>query len=101
MPAFQLTETALRDIDSILAYLVDEAGDAPAYRLRAQMFETFARLAEYPGMGHLRRDLTRKPLSFFPVDPYLVIFDGASQPITIHAVLHGARDVKQILRRRP
>lgn len=29
---------------------------------------------------------------------YLIVYDPASQPLTIVAVLHGARDVEQILK---
>ena len=101
MSSFQLTEPAYRDLDEILAYLVDEAGADLALRVRLDLFETFERLADLPGLGHKRQDLTHRPLSFFTTEPYFVIFDPNSQPLIIHAVLHSSRNLKRVLRSRP
>lgn len=90
----------MEDLGDILVYLADEAGPQVAYRRRVQLFAKFARLAEYPGLGHHRSDLTSHPVVFFTVDPYVVIFDRDVTPIVIHAVLHGARNVKRVLRSR-
>ena len=101
MTPFYLTEAAFRDIDLILAFLVDEAGMDAAYDVRALLFEAFRHLTEFPGLGHRRPDLTRRDVVFYLVSPYLIVFDRKSDPLTIHAVLHSARDVKGILRKRP
>jgi plasmid stabilization system protein ParE len=61
LSTFQLTETAFRDIDSILAYLIDEDSVDYAYRLRRDLFESFANLAQTPGLGHARPELTSHP----------------------------------------
>jgi plasmid stabilization system protein ParE len=100
MTAFRLTEAAFRDLDSILAHLMDQVSVDAAYQLRSELFLTFARLTEFPGLGHARPGLTSRPVVFFAVEPYLVIFDRRSDPLTIHAILHGARDVKRMLRSR-
>ena len=100
MSGFQLAETAFRDINSILAYFVDEGSIDYAYSLRRELFETFARLAQTPGIGHPRPDLTRRPYVFFLVEPYLIAYDRTRLPLTIHAVLHSKRDIRSILRSR-
>jgi plasmid stabilization system protein ParE len=46
----------------------------------------------------VREDLTDRPLKFWSVYSYLVVYDPADSPLTIIAVLHGARDVAQILK---
>jgi plasmid stabilization system protein ParE len=46
----------------------------------------------------VREDLTDRPLKFWSVYSYLVAYDPAGAPVTIGAVLHGARDVAQILK---
>ena len=61
--------------------------------------EAFALLAERPSIGHSRQDLTDRPLKFWSVFSYLVVYDPESRPLTIIAVLHGARDVEKLLKR--
>ena len=51
-----------------------------------------------PGMGHTRADLSARPLKFWSVYSYLVVYDPASTPLTVVAVLHGARDIENILK---
>jgi plasmid stabilization system protein ParE len=94
---YRLTESTLTDLDEILSYLLDEAGTNVALRLRTELFAKFERLAQHPGLGHTRSDLTSLPLCFFAVDPYLIIYNRDTSPIIIHAVLHGARDVRRTL----
>ena len=60
--------------------------------------DAFVLLASRPDIGHLREDLTDRPLKFWSVYSYLVVYDPASDPLAIIAVLHGARDVAQILK---
>jgi plasmid stabilization system protein ParE len=43
------------------------------------------KLAEYPGMGHLREDLADEPLRFWPLYSYLIIYRAAARPIEIFA----------------
>lgn len=48
-------------------------------------------------MGHVREDLARTPLRFWPVYSYLIIYRAETQPLQILRILHSARDVKSIL----
>ena len=100
MSPYILSEFALIDLGEILYYYVENAGPDVAYRMRRQFFDQFARIAEHPGIGHTRSDLTSRPFVFFPSDPYLIFYERDDSPITIHAILHGARDIKQILKDR-
>jgi antitoxin ParD1/3/4/toxin ParE1/3/4 len=55
-------------------------------------------VADRPDLGHFRRDLTDKPLRFFPVrGTYLIVYDPASEPLAVLRVIHGARDVLSLL----
>ena len=56
-------------------------------------------LAANPGLGHLRRDLTSKPVRFWPVYSYLVIYDPAARPLEVVCILSGYRDVAAMLNR--
>ena len=51
-----------------------------------------------PEMGHTREDLTKRPVKFWSVLSYLVIYDPASDPLSVIAIIHGAQDVETILK---
>lgn len=97
---YLLTHFASDDLREIVSYLAAEAGEAIAARIEDELFACFERLATHPGMGHRRSDLTPLPVVFFPVFPYLVIYQRGASTITIHAILHSARDVKRTLKTR-
>ena len=54
-------------------------------------------LGSQPGAGHLREDLTRRPVKFWPVYSYLIGYDPETKPVRIIRVLHGMRDIEEIL----
>jgi len=54
-------------------------------------------LGANPGIGHAREDLTHLPVKFWPVYSYLIVYDPETRPVQILRVLHGMRDVEEIL----
>ncbi|MEW5875439.1 MAG: type II toxin-antitoxin system RelE/ParE family toxin [Candidatus Zixiibacteriota bacterium] len=64
---------------------------------QSDLRETIARLAENPGLGHLRQDLTTQPYRFWPVDAYLIVYLVETDQISILRVLHGFRDIPEVL----
>ncbi len=54
-------------------------------------------LSRAPGAGHLREDLTDRPIKFWPVFSYLIIYDPATRPVEILRVVHGNRDIASLL----
>jgi plasmid stabilization system protein ParE len=95
MSRYTLTTSALEDLRQIIAYLATEAGEQVASRIEHNLFGCFDDLAANPGLGHRRSDLTPRPVVFYTVYPYVVIYQRDMSPITIHAILHGARDVRR------
>ena len=95
---YVLTLEAQAHIDEIGAYIAQDNADA-ALKVYDAFEEAFGLLAEQPGLGHSRHDLTDRPLRFWSVYSYLVVYDPESRPLTIIAVLHGAQDVKKLLKR--
>lgn len=69
---FVLSPEAEDDIWSIWQYLALEAGVSVADRVESTIFEEIARLAQMPGVGHWRRDLTNEPVKFVVVYSYLM-----------------------------
>jgi len=94
---YRLTETAQRHVDRIGVFIAEDSIEA-ALKVYGALEEAFKLLAENPGVGHTREDLTDRPLKFWSVFSYLVVYDPASAPLTVVAVLHGARDVGQLLK---
>lgn len=100
MSRYILTASALEDLRQIIGYLATEAGEQVASSIEQNLFTCFDDLAAYPGLGHRRSDLTPRPVVFYTVYPYLIIYQRDISPIIIHAVLHGARDVRYTFQKR-
>ncbi len=96
---FVFTEEAETELLEILDYLADE-NESTAVRVRDAIYDAVGKLAERPGIGHTREDLTDRPVKFWSVYSYLVVYDPESRPLTIVAVLHGARDVERLLKQK-
>ena len=96
---YRLTPEARANIDEIGAFVANDSVDA-AIRVLDALEDAFNLIAATPGIGHKREDLTTRPVRFWRVYSYLIVYDPASAPLTIIAVLHGARDVERLLDRR-
>ena len=87
------------DLDDIWEYIAADNTDAADLWIE-KLFDAFAALAETPGIGHRRDDLTSLPVWFWPVGAYLVIYRADRRPIEIVAVTQGSRDIPAFLDRR-
>jgi plasmid stabilization system protein ParE len=96
-PSFRLTPSAREHIDELGDFLAAESLEA-AVKVLTALETAFEQPALSPGIGHLREDLTDRPVKFWRVYSHLVVYDPASQPLNIVAVLHGSRDIAQILK---
>jgi len=85
MNRFVLTGPAERDLDQIKNFLSEDI--RAALKLRGNK----------PGVGHLREDLTVRPVKFWPIYSYLIVYDPETKPVQILRVLHGMRGVEEIL----
>jgi plasmid stabilization system protein ParE len=99
MTAYILAPEALQDLQDIWDYIATENLDA-ADRMIDTLFAAFEQLAALPGLGHRREDLTNRPLRFWTVEAYLVIYRAEQTPIEIVAVTRGGRDIPRLLRPR-
>ncbi len=84
-------------MDEIWQYIAEDNPTA-ADGLEQEFFDTFEILCDWPALGHPRPDWTDKPLLFFPVKRYLIVYRDTS-PIEIVRVLHGARNIPRVLKR--
>jgi len=94
---YHLTPEAQSNVDDIGAFIAEDSVDA-ALRVLEALEHAFEQLAATPEIGHKREDLTTRPVKFWSVYSYLVVYDPASAPLTVLAVLHGARDIERLLK---
>ena len=96
MSEFVLTQVAKADLLKIIEYL---EGDNPSAVLKVvdALDDAMQLLADNPGMGHFRPDLTPQDVRFWSVFRYLVIYRPDRKPLEIVRVLHGKRDVRRLL----
>jgi plasmid stabilization system protein ParE len=99
MNKYVLSVAAELDLDEIWNYIAQDNIDA-ADRWVNTLFDAFSSLAQTPGMGHKREDLTAFPILFWPVGAYLILYRVQKELIEIVAVTQGARDIPIFLSQR-
>ena len=101
MSRYVLTAEAQRDLREIRDYILEEGGFRAARYVVASIVTVFRALVRTLGQGHRRQDLTLRPeLRFWPVFSYLIVYRSDTTPLTIIAILHARRDVKELLKER-
>jgi toxin ParE1/3/4 len=95
-----LAPQAALDLFEIWHYIKEQTSVTLADRIESAIRERMAFLAGTPGAGHHRKDLTDENVKFFPVYSYLIVYRPETKPLQIASILHGRRDVEQILKGR-
>jgi plasmid stabilization system protein ParE len=97
---FLLAPEAVQDLDDIWEYIAQDDLEA-ADRFIEKLYETMLKLTETPGAGHRREDLAEdRPILFWPVGHYLILYRAVASSIEVLAVVHGKRDIPAFIRRR-
>jgi plasmid stabilization system protein ParE len=99
MALYEVTTEAQNDLFQIWRRISEDSAGL-ADRIDNEFHELFASLAAMPRQGHTRKDLTKRPVLFFPLYSFMVIYQPETRPIRVMAVLRGSRDVKRILKDR-
>lgn len=97
---YLLAPEATNDLVQIWRYIKKQSSVEMANRVESVIRDRIAFLAENPGAGHWRRNLTDRPVKFFPVYSYLIVYRPDTKPLQVVSILHGRRDVEQILKGR-
>ncbi len=63
MSRYRLAAAVESDLEAIWHYIAEHNEDA-ADQWLARFFDAFKKIAESPGIGHTRRDLTHQPIRF-------------------------------------
>jgi antitoxin ParD1/3/4/toxin ParE1/3/4 len=94
---YDVSADAQNDLFEIWRRVAEDSVDL-ANRIEGEFYNLFASLGRMPGQGHTRKDLTKRPVLFFPLYSFLVVYQPDVNPVRIMAVLRGRRNVKQILK---
>jgi plasmid stabilization system protein ParE len=98
---FHFTPQAIEDLDAIWWFIASDNQDAAA-RVEMEIVATCRRLAKHPQMGSKRRDITPLPVRFWTIAKfpnYVIVYRPGTVPLQVVAVLHGKRDLKEVLER--
>lgn len=97
---YVLAPEAALDLVQIWRHLKEQSSIAIADRVEKAIRKKIVFLAGNPGAGHRRKNLTDEAVKFFPVYSYLIVYRPDTKPLQVVSILHGRRDVEQILKDR-
>jgi plasmid stabilization system protein ParE len=97
---FVLASLAALDLFEIWEYVKEQSTVTTADQAELAIRERIAYLADSPEAGRYRKDLTGEDVKFFPVYSYLIVYRHPTKPLQIASILHGRRDVAQLLKGR-
>jgi len=94
------TPRARSDLGEAATWIArDSRSAASAFR---EAIDAVAKLVgEHPRVGVLRSDLAPAPYRFCVVRgfPYLVVYDASQEPPVVARIVHGARNLAEVLKR--
>lgn len=93
---FSLTTQAASDVDEIWEYIAESNLDA-ADNVLASLYKAMGKLAQMPGIGSLKPMLADDRHRFWVVAPYVIVYRPETSPLQIIRVLHGSRDIANLL----
>ena len=99
MTAAVFSPQARRDLLEAVQWIARD-NPAAARALREVGAKAARRLAGYPGIGMVKTELADPPVRFLTLTafPHVIVYDSDRRPPLILRVLHGARDLPDILR---
>jgi plasmid stabilization system protein ParE len=99
---YQLTSQAIEDLDAIWWTIAEDNRDA-AEQVEVEILATCQRLARHPRIGAKRQDITMLPVRFWTITKfpnYVIVYRPETNPLQVVAVLHGKRDLREVLGQR-
>ncbi|HJD57632.1 type II toxin-antitoxin system RelE/ParE family toxin [Candidatus Tisiphia endosymbiont of Ptychoptera albimana] len=91
--SFCLTTAAEQDIKDIFLYIAQ--GSPKAADKIVNLFEqAFLKLVTNPNIGSKREDLTDKPVRFWLIYSYYIIYNPETKPLQILRIISSYRDIK-------
>lgn len=95
---YRISRRADKDLEAICDYVAEANPDA-AERLDGQIHDAIKKPARFPGMGHARSDVKDKRYLFWAVGKYIIAY-RVEKELFVVRIVHGARDLRKIFKRR-
>jgi toxin ParE1/3/4 len=92
---YLLHPEASSDLDTIWEFIAADNLHA-ANRVLQEIHDAVLSLVSFPRQGHLRPDLTSRPLRFQVVREYLIVYAPDEKPLLVVGVVHGRRSPRVI-----
>ena len=93
----RITRRAERDIDEIWEFIARDSYDN-ADKVDLEIQRAMRLLADFPGIGHRRSDVSNSNLRFWSVYKYLIVYRVRGRTVTIIRVVHGARNIRRLFK---
>ncbi len=92
------SRAATRDFVEVVDFISSESRRA-ANRFIDEVEDALIRIGRHPQIGVERRELADPPVRFWTLQryPYLMVYDAAVSPPAILRILHGSRDLPELL----
>jgi len=97
MSEVRLSDQALEDLSDIWLFIAKDNQTA-ASKLVHEITLKYNKLADNPFMGRSRSEI-RAEFRSFSVGAYLILYVPIPNGVLIHRILHGARNIEDILRK--
>lgn len=92
---YRITRKANRDIERICDRIARD-DPAAADRVDEKIHKAIHLLADFPGLGHTRSDVTNPNYRFRAVGNYMIAYRVEVDQLVVVRVVHGARDFRDI-----
>jgi plasmid stabilization system protein ParE len=96
---YRISRRADTDIERICDRIAEENPRA-AERLDEPLHDAMQLLGRFPRIGHTRSDVEDKRYLFWAVGKYVVAYRVEHKEVVVVRVLHGARDFRQLFKRK-
>src|SRR5437660_10347306 len=97
MAEFFYSPETRRDLLEIWEFIAQGDLDK-ADRVEREIEQAITKLADNPKLGHLRRDLTTKPIRFWTVYFYIIIYDPATRTLEVVRILSGYQHLVMVMK---
>jgi plasmid stabilization system protein ParE len=95
MSGFVFHPSAISDLEEIWEFIAADSAGA-ADRVIEEIHQAIRGLVPFPESGHVRSDLTSRPLRFRAVRDFLIAYAADEKPLVVIGVLHGRRNPRVI-----
>jgi addiction module RelE/StbE family toxin len=94
-----ITQTAKKDLREIWHYIAQDSREA-ADKVIEAIHAGVTRISDMPGIGHPRKDVKNANYRFWRVYSYLIAYRMHGRTLYISRVVHGARKMSRIFKKR-